>query len=141
MKPSRDPRYWGSQFWFTMHTVAMFYPDFPTSNDMGNVRNFFLSLQGLLPCISCSQHYAQLLLQYPLEPALQSKMELMRWVWTIHDAVNTRIGKHGPTFAEYLTSIQHDDPSRKASLDPLMWGIAAAAVIIMLARLYLQRSR
>lgn len=123
-----------------MHTVAMFYPDFPTSDDMGNARNFFLSLRGLLPCVSCSQHYTQLLLQYPLEGALQSKMELMRWVWTIHDAVNTRIGKQGPTFAEYLASIQNGS-NRNASLDPLMWGIVVAAVLIMLARLYVKRLR
>jgi hypothetical protein len=79
-------------------------------------------------------------MQYPLEGALQSKMELMRWVWTIHDAVNTRIGKRGPTFAEYLASIQNGS-NRTASLDPLMWGIVVSAVLIMLARLYVKRLR
>ena len=139
MRVSRDPRYWGSQFWFTMHTVAMFYPDFPTSDDMGNARNFFLSLQGLLPCVSCSQHYTQLLIQHPLEPALRSKMELMRWVWTIHDAVNTRIGKKGPRFSEYFAFIQHANENKKAGLDPLMWGIVVAAVLIMLVRVFVRR--
>jgi hypothetical protein len=122
-----------------MHTVAMFYPDFPTSDDMGHARNFYLSLQGLLPCASCSHHYTQLLVQHPLEPALQSKMELMRWVWTIHDAVNTRIGKHGPTFAEYLASVQRDTGKATAGLDPLIWGIVVAAVLIVLARMLVRR--
>lgn len=121
-----------------MHAVAMFYPDFPDADDMSHARNFYLSLQGLLPCASCSEHYTQLLLRFPIEPVLHSKMELMRWVWTIHDEVNKRTGKTGPTFAEYLSTVQYEKGSERG-IDPLLWGVVIAAVLVVFIRTAIAR--
>lgn len=139
MRPTRDPAYWGRHFWFTMHTVALFYPDFPTADDMSHARNFFLSLQGLIPCGACAYHYQKLLLAHPLEDALQSKMELSRWVWRLHNEVNARLGKSVIAFDDYMTINQADTPHTNA--DPLLWGVVLAAVIVLLARTLLSCRR
>ena len=116
-----------------MHTVAMFYPDHPTSEDMSNARNFYLSLVGLLPCKACADHYGRMLMHHPIENALLSKMELMKWCWTLHDEVNHRNGNRGPSFSEYMASLDSNE-SADNRIGYILIGIAAAVLIILLVR-------
>lgn len=135
---TRDPREWGPTFWSTMHTVAAFYPDHPTSEDMSNARNFFLSLVGLLPCHACAQHYAEMLARHPIENALLSKMELVKWCWTLHDEVNQRNGKVGPSFSEYVESIDSNE-SADNRVGFILIGVIVGVLIILLVRALVQR--
>lgn len=101
--PIPDPRYWGPQFWFTMHTVAFFYPDTPNQTEMAHARDFYSSLQSLLPCPGCAAHYSRMLERYPIDRSLESRETLIAWVNKIHNEVNRRLGKPIVTLSEYMT--------------------------------------
>ena len=138
-RPSKDPRQWGSHFWYVMHTVCLFYPDHPTADDMSNMRNFFLSLQGLLPCPSCAYHYARMLKRHPIEGALQSKMEMIRWVHMLHNEVNRRTGKAVLPFSEYMDAIDTRRPPPLIRLEPVLLGVFLAVMVAAVIRYYHRR--
>lgn len=89
--PSPAPSQWGPRFWFVMHSVAWFYPDFPTTTEMANAKAFYESLVSLLPCPGCAEHYRRMLLQNAVNTS--SRTALMAWVNSIHNSVNARVGK------------------------------------------------
>ena len=137
MKFSPDPRYWGSKFWFVMHTVAEFYPQYPNTDDMANAKNFYTSLRHLLPCPSCAEHYSDLLLKYDIDNHLTSKDSLMRYVNMLHNEVNKRIGKPLVSYEQYLQNLflpQENAP--KFPIEYIMLGIILAILIILSVRMY-----
>lgn len=87
------PELWGKHFWFVMHTVAYTYPEQPTYTDKKNANDFFTSLGGLLPCETCRDHYYEHLRVKPITTSLDSRADLMNWVYEIHNSVNRSIGK------------------------------------------------
>ncbi len=131
-RPSSDPRSWGKHYWFVMHSVCLFYPDHPSSEHMAHMRNFFLSLQGLLPCPSCAAHYAQLLRKHPIEAALNSKFEMIRWVNTLHNEVNRRIGHPIVPLSAYMQSIDARDPPPLMRTEPMLAGALGAVALVLL---------
>lgn len=128
--PLPDPRYWGPRFWFTMHTVAYFYPDHPTTTDMANAQNFFESLRTLLPCPGCSVHYTGLLQRFPVYAHLSSRMQLMQWVNTIHNEVNRRLHKPIMSFDEYLMHTRHLAQPPMFSTTNVAIGVAVVACVV-----------
>ena len=88
-----NPEIWGSHFWFTMHTVGFFYPEYPTPTDMHRYKNFYESFVYMLPCVSCREHYGKVINDHPIDPYLESRDSLSRWVVLVHNKVNERIGK------------------------------------------------
>jgi len=95
-----DPNYWGPALWTTLHTMTFDYPEQPTAAEQAQYRDFFQSLKYVLPCGVCRQHYGQALEQsHPLEPALQSRQTLTRWLVDFHNAVNRRLNKPTVSFA------------------------------------------
>jgi hypothetical protein len=94
---SMPPDVWGPIFWNTMHIVSLGYPVAPTEAEKSGAKAFFESLAVVLPCPICREHYAQLLKDSAangsLEEAVQSKGQLIYWVWDIHNKVNTMLEK------------------------------------------------
>lgn len=89
-----DPNVWGPPLWFIMHSVAMNYPEAnPSYVEQRNHYDFYHSLRNVLPCGVCREHYASLIKQYPLNPYLESRDQLVSWVVLIHNKVNLRYGK------------------------------------------------
>lgn len=91
MDPS--PEIWGNHFWFTMHTASFFYPEYPTPTDMHRYKNFYESFAFIIPCPECKVHYTQMLNDHPIDPYLESRDSLSRWVVLVHNKVNERLGK------------------------------------------------
>ena len=52
-----SPKIWGPSAWKFIHTIALSYPDNPTPFDKENYKAFFLSLQNVVPCARCREHY------------------------------------------------------------------------------------
>jgi len=88
-----EPNVWGPPLWFSMHTITMNYPDKPSYVQQRNYHDFFHSLKHVLPCDACREHYTELLKLYPIGPALGSRDDLIAWLVSIHNHVNTRVGK------------------------------------------------
>jgi hypothetical protein len=84
---------WGSSLWFSLHTITMNYPNIPTYVDKQDYKNFFISLQYVIPCSVCRKNYQRHLKELPIENALESRQKLVYWLIDIHNLVNAEIGK------------------------------------------------
>ena len=93
------PQVWGPFFWHTMHIVAMGYPNEPTYTHKKAAKEFYESLQIVIPCPVCREHYAKHLKEMPLTAHLDRRKDLFKWTVVIHNAVNKDLGK--PQFSEH----------------------------------------
>ena len=87
------PAAWGPFFWHTMHIVALGYPESPTYSDKKAAKEFYESLQILIPCPICKVHYQKHLADVPLSPHLDSREALFKWTVDIHNRVNKDLKK------------------------------------------------
>lgn len=89
-----NPNIWGESFWNVIHYITMAYPDNPTEEDKQNVLAFIQSLQNVLPCENCRNHFKSNLTSYPLtNDVLSSRYNFIKWAVTVHNEVNRRTGK------------------------------------------------
>ena len=84
---------WGSHLWFSLHSISFAYPIKPTLTDQNNYKNFFVSLQYVIPCSVCQRNYKRHLLEHPIDKHLNSRKDLVYWLIDIHNMVNSEIGK------------------------------------------------
>ena len=82
------PDIWGPHGWKFLHYISFGYPENPTINIKNQYKNFFLSLEHVLPCVRCANHYRENLSKYSLDEALTNRDSLIRWVIDIHNDVN-----------------------------------------------------
>lgn len=93
-----NPEIWGPHAWMFLHTITLNYPENPSYQDKQTHRLFFESLQDVIPCPKCKQHYKQNLIDYPIQ--LNSKKELISWLINIHNQVNLKNNKRKYSYEE-----------------------------------------
>ena len=101
-KQSIKPDIWGPHGWKFMHYVSLGFPNNPSEEDKRNYKNFYTSLQHILPCAKCAQNYSHNLKKYPIDNHLGSRDTLIRWVIDIHNQVNNELGKKEYNYIEAL---------------------------------------
>lgn len=79
------PKIWGPYYWFVMRSTAFNYSINPDETEIKQTKNFFISLQYILPCKMCKKSYAEHLQKYSLDAALKNKNTLMEWVELIYN--------------------------------------------------------
>jgi len=100
------PAVWGPIFWTTMHIVTIGYPSFPTEEEQKAVVNFFESLQFMIPCPICKEHYKENLKTSPLtSEVVGDKQKLIRWLFDMHNTINKQLGKSEISWREFIYSI------------------------------------
>lgn len=87
------PTAWGPFFWHTMHIVALGYPSTPTYTDKKAAKEFYESLQFLIPCPICREHYSKYMKEQAISPFLDRRQDLFRWTVDIHNKVNQSLNK------------------------------------------------
>ena len=107
------PQIWGPIFWATLHIASLTYSDQPTERQKANMKAFYESLVDVLPCPICRKHYEVNLEEMPVTPALNSRTELIQWVWRMHNRVNVQLGKREFTFGEFIQSMRDLEKSKK----------------------------
>ena len=91
-----DPTRWGPFFWSTIDAVAaVFDPTCPQSKEFTLL--FFHSLQGVIPCFQCRNHYCLYFQDHSLQDALDSKKQLLEWILRLKNAIQERLGDR-PTY-------------------------------------------
>ena len=102
-----NPEVWGPSFWFVLHTISINYPENPTYVEKRNHHDFFKSMQFVLPCNICRTHYSQFFKKYPVEPFLENKESLVKWVIMIHNQVNKKQNKPTLDYEEVIKKYQY----------------------------------
>jgi FAD-linked sulfhydryl oxidase len=131
MKQSIKPNIWGPHGWKFMHYVSLGYPSDPTEQDKQNYKNFYTSLQHILPCAKCAHNYSHNLKKYPIDNHLGSRDTLVRWVIDIHNQVNTELNKKEYTYIEALDLYKSSIP------DIQTYTFKIIVLLILLGFLYL----
>jgi hypothetical protein len=90
---SLSPSDWGPFLWSSLHYIALGYPLKPSTIDKLNYSEFFINLHKVIPCITCADHYKEMIEKYPPSPHTGSLEELFQWTVDIHNKVNTRLEK------------------------------------------------
>ena len=97
----KDPRLWGTSAWNFIHHVTVEFPNVPTPLDKQRYTNFINGLRFVLPCHTCRKHFTYLLQKNPIHYFLHNTHSFMKWGWTIHNAVNKRLGKKFFSWIEF----------------------------------------
>lgn len=106
------PDIWGPSLWKSIHYVALAYSMNPTDEQKITYKNFFASIQNILPCSLCSNNYARHLIELPLtDEVLKNKETLLKWTIDMHNKVNQENGKKVYTFDEGLQMILDEFPN------------------------------
>ena len=89
-----DTKYWGKQFWTSLFSIALTYPEDPTVTDQHNYKNFYVNLKYVLPCHVCKKNYRKKLKKYPINKYLKKGREgLFYWTLKIHNSIAKELGK------------------------------------------------
>jgi hypothetical protein len=88
-----DPKIWGPSFWVALHSITFDYSVNPDEEEKERIRNFFNSLEYILPCKLCRVNYSHHIRQNPIENKLNSKKDLVFWLIDIHNMVNVQNNK------------------------------------------------
>ena len=68
----------------------------------------------MLPCPICRNHYEQNLNEMPVAEALNSRMDLVKWVFDMHNRINVQLGKRQITFGEFIRSMQNLEKAKES---------------------------
>ena len=99
------PAVWGPIFWTMLHITTLGYPEFPTDAEKQGAVAFFESLQYTLPCPICKQHYANTLKQFPVQKAIGTKQQLIRWLFVVHNEVNKQLQKSQVSWEAFIQNM------------------------------------
>ena len=89
-----DPNIWGKHGWKFIHFVAQGYPNEPSQEQKLHYKNFLNSIQYILPCSLCRDHYSQNLINNPIDDTvLRNKKSFINWTVKLHNIVNMQTGK------------------------------------------------
>ena len=93
-----SPSIWGPPFWLSIHITALAYSKTPSYAEKKAAKEFFESLQFILPCPICREHLKEHLKKFPITPHLDRREDLFKWTIMLHNEVNMSLNK--PTFTE-----------------------------------------
>lgn len=87
--------FWGKSGWKLFHVVAHMYPDKPTESDKKYYRFFYEEAKHVLPCIYCRESFGKFLQELPIDDYLNSKKQLTKWIYLMHNKVNNKLRNQG----------------------------------------------
>lgn len=130
------PDVWGKHMWYTIHFIAMDYPEQPTSEDKRNFQVFFENLHTVIPCYKCSVNYIKHLHELPINSeALKSNEGLFKWTVDLHNIVNRDLGKQVWSYekarAHYIEFKEINENSCKLNTI-VNWTLAILVLILII---------
>lgn len=107
------PALWGKHMWFSIHFIAQDYPTDPSPEDMQVYKSFFENLWKVIPCYKCGVNYKRHLLELPIDQHLHSREALFAWTVSLHNIVNSELGKPQMSLDEAKKKYSDPDFNRK----------------------------
>ena len=99
-----DPKIWGPQYWFFLHTLAMTYPHHPNSVTKKKYYEFIQNLPLFLPVEEISGEFSKLIDKYPITPYLDNRDSFVRWMHFIHNKINEKLEKPQISLNDFFVS-------------------------------------
>lgn len=84
---------WGPHLWYSIHFIALGFPNEASSIDKKNYKNYYINLPNVIPCEECAKHFTNSLNNYSIDNYLDSKEKLFEWTIILHNEVNKMLGK------------------------------------------------
>lgn len=113
---------WGKHFWYTIHFIALSYPENPSELDKNDYRFFYNSLYKVLPCTLCAENYKIHLGVMPLTTdMLKHNKSLFEWTVKMHNLVNIELNKQTWTLSQawnYYNNMKNFTPLNRKSTVP-----------------------
>lgn len=81
----------GRASWSYLHTLAAYYPDFPSPDQQKDMKSFMRLFSQFYPCSYCVDHLKQYVHSNP--PSTESRRDFSQWMCRLHNDVNNRLGK------------------------------------------------
>jgi hypothetical protein len=104
------PEIWGRHMWYSIHFIALNYPEEPSIDDMRYYKSFYENLHQVIPCYKCSVNYVKHLNERPLELSdLQNSKTLFNWTVDIHNIVNKELKK--PIMSQDVAWLFYNNPN------------------------------
>jgi hypothetical protein len=110
-----------------MHIVSLGSPTRPSAEEQEGIRKFYESLQVVIPCPVCKNHYKEALKLMPMRT--ESRDELVEWVYDIHNHVNDQLGKKQMPWEGFIEAMQSlSAPNAPATGNTLQWVILGIGI-------------
>lgn len=114
------PSVWGKHVWYTIHFVALQFPDPPSEREQMLYFEFYKTLSKVLPCGLCREHFKVVWSKHPLTTdRLSSREALFAWTVEVHNLVNEDLGKPRMALKDarelYLVRKPEEEPSEAPS--------------------------
>ncbi len=107
-----SPSIWGEPSWLFIHSIALGYPDNPSSKDKMAYKIFFKRLGDVLPCDKCTVNYAKHSNSNRIEKYLKDSNHLFAWTVIMRNEVTKQLGKTNfidPSVLKASLMRQNDD--------------------------------
>lgn len=131
------PDIWGKHFWYTIHFIALDYPENPNSEDKRDFQTFFENLHKVIPCYKCSVNYVKHLKERPLEMSdLENNETLFKWTVDIHNIVNRDLNKKQMSYNNAWKMYQNFGESEKTNIWVLFYSFIIAIILLFMIVAY-----
>ena len=112
-----DTRFWGPSGWKLLHLITFTF-EYSAESSITYSR-FFETIPYILPCKFCRSslidYYKEhpFIIQNSVNPTINPTVDLIKWLYTIHNCVNNKLRSQGlqsstnPTFANVKKTYEH----------------------------------
>jgi hypothetical protein len=114
--------------------LAYNFPERPTQTQRDAAAQLLLSLKALLPCAKCRRHYSDYLDQHAIEEATASRESLARYLYTLHNEVNQRLGRTNRLTFEQAERMYATPPTAQPNWSWLIIGLLVGALLAVAAQ-------
>ena len=141
MRQSFEPKIWGPHAWFFLETIAMAYPTNPTKKQIKRAKQFYKSLEFMIPCDKCRNNYkkhcgsipcdfAEKMKVLPItDEVLANRTNLFNWTVKLHNmSFPTKKRTNQQTFEHYMNIYQ---PKSKTGKRIISLAIVACVTVIL----------
>ena len=108
---------WGPLGWITLHSVALAYPDAPTTAEKALMNSWIEMFRDTITCPNCKSHFSEMFEKYKraFPTLLDSRQNFAMFTFRAHNAVNKRLKK--PIYSsveECMATLRNNVKSRPA---------------------------
>jgi hypothetical protein len=116
-----DPKIWGPQYWFVLHTIALSYPLNPNETAKKKYYDFIQNLPLFLPISEIGNNFTLYLDRYPVTPYLDSRESFIKWMHFIHNKINLANNEPEIAFEDAMIAYyEHYKPKKVKDTEQLL---------------------